>query len=143
MQLVEFIPVSNCRGWLHRWASAIVVMAAIFGFSAIPKGTLIPDFDVWDFVIKKSAHAIIYAILANTYLRGLTGGRQVKRSDVILSLALAAIYAFSDETHQKFVPGREGSLRDVGIDVLGAVLGLFAWRAVRTLQRQFGAPKTR
>ena len=143
MRLVEFVPVSNRRGWPHRWAPAIVVMAAIFGFSAIPKGTLIPDFDVWDFVIKKSAHAIIYAMLANTYLWGLTGWRQVRRFDVILSLMLAAIYALSDEYHQQFVPGREGSLRDVGIDVLGAVLGLFAWRAGRTLQRQFGAPRNR
>ncbi len=37
---------------------------------------------------------------------------------------LAAI----DEIHQFLVPGRTGSVGDVGIDVLGAWLGLAVWR---------------
>jgi len=33
-------------------------------------------------------------------------------------------YALSDEFHQSFVPVRSASLIDVGIDLLGAVVGL-------------------
>jgi VanZ family protein len=41
-------------------------------------------------------------------------------------VTLSLLYAFSDETHQLFVPGREGKLSDVGIDAIGIALGMIA-----------------
>jgi VanZ family protein len=43
---------------------------------------------------------------------------------------LAVLYAISDEVHQSFVPTREGTLRDVIIDAIGALL---AWTALTQL----------
>jgi VanZ family protein len=40
------------------------------------------------------------------------------------------LYAFTDEFHQVFVSSRSPSLRDVGIDALGAMTG-FVWVATR------------
>ena len=37
-----------------------------------------------------------------------------------------ALYALSDEVHQKFVPGRSFQWQDVGFDTLGALLGILA-----------------
>lgn len=45
-----------------------------------------------------------------------------------LSLLLVVLFALSDEWHQTFVPGREGTLRDVGFDTIG---GLFSWLQIK------------
>lgn len=42
------------------------------------------------------------------------------RAAVLLPLA----YAFSDEIHQLFVPGREGKFLDVGVDLVGILLAV-------------------
>ncbi|NCN06575.1 MAG: hypothetical protein GW946_01880 [Candidatus Pacebacteria bacterium] len=78
--------------------------------------------ETYDFIFKKSAHITVYAILyflvyRSQILVGVTGN---KRWQVPFLLVL--IYAISDELHQQLVPGRFGTLRDVGYDLLGACL---------------------
>ncbi len=63
-----------------------------------------------------------YALLANAYMRGINRN---KPASIILAFALALIYAASDEYHQSFVPGRGARITDVGIDSIGALIGLF------------------
>ncbi len=38
------------------------------------------------------------------------------------AIIFSLIYAFTDEIHQLFVPGRTGSLRDVSIDFSGMLI---------------------
>lgn len=45
----------------------------------------------------------------------------------IRALGVAVLYAFLDEWHQSFVPGRSPSLQDVAIDAAGAALGVAGW----------------
>ena len=45
---------------------------------------------------------------------------------LLTAMLLAVLYAFSDEWHQTFVPGRKGTLRDVAINAVGAV-GASVW----------------
>ncbi len=66
-----------------------------------------------DFIIKKSAHILEYTVLFLLWFRAL--GNKNPFQAIIFSL----IYAFTDEIHQLFVPGRTGRLRDVGIDFVG------------------------
>ena len=58
--------------------------------------------------------------LALSYLRAVDGDIRKWR----LIWLLAILYAASDEFHQSFVPGRGPSVIDVGIDAIGAGLGL-------------------
>lgn len=44
----------------------------------------------------------------------------------ILSWALAAVYAVSDEIHQIFIPGRAFQLQDIAVDASGAAVGVAA-----------------
>ncbi len=104
---------------LRPWLPAIAWMAAIFVVSHQPKSGL-PDFQTWDLLIKKSAHFLVYGLLAVLIAR--TG---VRWSTVLL---LTIAYAVADEWHQIFIPGRSGSLPDVIIDALGGVAGLFTGR---------------
>jgi VanZ family protein len=108
---------------LIRWGPAFVVMAIIFLFSSQPKGTL-PDFGGADFGVKKFAHALIYLVLAVAMLWGVRGNNPIERKHVGLTLALTVLYAMSDELHQRFVAGRDGQWFDVGVDTLGAMIGL-------------------
>jgi VanZ family protein len=94
------------------------------------------------FAARKCAHATEYAILALLVwlaLRRPRLGRPQPWSSRPAGLALlfCALYAASDEFHQKFVPTRTASVVDVMIDVAGAGLALLtirawcAWRARR------------
>ncbi len=47
------------------------------------------------------------------------------------------LYAGSDEYHQTFVPGRHGTVVDLGVDILGM---LVAWRLVVWRQRSGEPP---
>ncbi len=111
------------RRWLV-WAPALLVMAAIFFFSSLPS-TEIPNFGGFDFSIKKLGHMFGYALLAQAYLFGLRAQFR-GRSKILYFLAwlLTVAYAFTDEFHQSFTPGRNSTIIDVGIDSIGSFLGL-------------------
>ncbi len=111
---------------------AFAWMVVIFVFSAQPKND-IPAFGAWDFLVKKSGHMLEYAVLAWLWHRAL--GKRLAWA----AWGLAVLYAATDEFHQSFIPGRHAQLTDVGIDALGAAIGLFvALRFGRQLKLAFG-----
>ena len=52
---------------------------------------------------------------------------------LLFCLAVACV----DETIQLFVPGRAGRLTDVGIDTLGAALGIVLITLIQTMKTKF------
>jgi VanZ family protein len=71
-----------------------------------------------DYIFKKSAHITEYAILVFLISRAFTGHGRVHQA-VYLSL----IYAFVDEMHQLFTPGRTGTIKDVLVfDLFGMMV---------------------
>jgi VanZ family protein len=121
-----------CWDFLRRWGPALVLMLAIFLFSNTPSEE-IPNLGGWDRLVKKGGHMLGYALLALSLLRGL--GRQTGWRSLGLALLAAALYAASDELHQSFVPGRHAAWLDVGIDSLGAAIGLLSARGFAVLRR--------
>ncbi len=105
------------RSALSTWLPVVLWAGVIFAFSSVP--SLGTGLGTWDLVLRKLAHVSEYAIL------GLLLARAVRRPGV--ALALAAGYAVTDEVHQTFVEGRHGAPLDVGIDTLGALVGVCAW----------------
>ena len=78
-----------------------------------------------DFIFKKSAHVTEYAILFWLLFRAMSDdNKDVTKSMFIKVFILTVLYAFSDEWHQTFVAGREGTLRDVGFDTIGTLISL-------------------
>jgi VanZ family protein len=98
-------------------------MALIFIFSAqsrLPS----PDDPLLNFLLKKSAHFLVYAVLAFLLWRALPR----KHWSYATAWALTALYAISDEYHQSFVALRTPTARDVIIDSIGAATALlFVW----------------
>jgi VanZ family protein len=119
---------------LKRWAPAILIMVIIFIASSTP-GNDIPGFGGWDTFVKKGAHMAGYALLAVGYLHALSNSAKASRTLFIIAILLAGLYAATDEFHQSFTPGRNSSIRDVGIDALGALIGTAIWARIFT-QRQ-------
>jgi VanZ family protein len=102
-----------------RWLPVLVWAGVIFAFSSIP--SLNSGLGNWDYVLRKGAHLTEYAILAGLLVRA-TGS-------FAWAFALAVAYAATDEFHQTFVRGRHGSPIDVGIDAVGALIGVAVWRS--------------
>lgn len=101
-----------------RWIPVIIWSSVIFYLSSL---AIIQDeaFSLLDFVFKKTAHVTEYAILFFLVQRALPNS--VNKLNFAFLICLA--YAFSDEIHQLFTPGRGGSLRDVLVfDTLGITI---------------------
>lgn len=120
----------SVKGPLLRWGPVLVVMLLIFLASDTP-GSSIPEFGLIDFVVKKGGHMAGYALLSMACLHGLTGKNHPNRTRAAAAVAMAVLYAITDEFHQTFTPGRNASITDVGIDAVGATLGVLVWVAIR------------
>lgn len=70
-------------------------------------------------IVRKSAHFTEYTLLGFFAARAL----KLDKKSPWFSIAIAAIYATTDEIHQSFVPGRSCELRDILIDTAGATFG--------------------
>lgn len=90
----------------------------------------------WHGVVRKGAHFCEYAVLGALLLCSLSLSLTRRKLAVSLALPMAAIYAASDEWHQAFVGGRGPSVADVGIDTLGALLGILVVLFVLLLWRR-------
>ncbi len=118
----------TARGWLKRhpaiylWLPVLAWMGLIFALSAQPD---LPHPDVgWaDFLVSSLAHAFVFAVLALLLARAL--GDRPRAG--LLAFLFTLLYAFSDEFHQAFVPGRVPDLWDLGCDGFGAGVALLAW----------------
>jgi VanZ family protein len=111
------------RPSLQIWLPVVVWAGVIFAFSSVP--SLSTELGTWDTILRKLAHLAEYAVL------GVLLDRALRRPQLVIAVALASLYAVTDEVHQLFVEGRHGSPVDVGIDTLGALLGVLLWRRVR------------
>jgi VanZ family protein len=108
-----------------RWLAVALWMGVIFALSATP--SLASPFEpFFDFIIRKLAHIGEYGLLTALLFSALRTHITREGHALFIAVLVAVSYAFSDEWHQTFVPGREGSLRDVGIDALG-VVGISLW----------------
>ncbi len=80
-------------------------------------------------VIRKGGHVSEYAVLAVLLARALRLGRESgpRARWTGGTWVLATVYAMTDEFHQSFHASRQGSWIDVGIDSVGAALGVLVF----------------
>lgn len=123
------------------------------------------DTSVFHFVVRKGAHILAYLVLAvlvrfalkdlrictacmqstdgSVCLRTVPKAKERTSSKLtstwrqaVIAFAICVLYAASDEVHQLFVPGRSGQVSDVGIDAVGALIGIGVYPILQTgLQR--------
>ena len=84
---------------------------------------------IWTILVvaRKCAHVTEYAVLALLLWRALRSIRVLHAKSLMVFGAVllgCALFAASDEFHQTFVKSRTPSVRDVVLDVSGALFGL-------------------
>jgi VanZ family protein len=106
--------------WLGRWLPLLLAMGVIFFASHQPSFDL-PNFGTWDLGMKKLGHFVAYGTLALLALRAVLDGKR----PYLTAILIVFFYSLSDEFHQTFIPGRNGTLVDVAIDMSGALSSLW------------------
>lgn len=101
----------------------------IFGFSMHYR-----EINGIDFVVRKTAHLVVYGTLAVLWFRALRKSGFGFKTALVLSLVISCTCGALDEFHQSFEPNRTGKVSDILIDASGATVALFFY-ALRTKMR--------
>jgi VanZ family protein len=87
---------------------------------------------ILDIIIRKLAHLFLYIVLGVVVslitgkipVKGPSKYKTIQLRNNAISVIVCLAYAFIDELHQSFVPGRTACLKDVGIDAIGLLIGV-------------------
>jgi VanZ family protein len=109
--------------FLKQYWKVIGWSVLIFTISSLPTLPRV-GFIWWDFILKKSGHALEYAVLYTLVYKTMSPNSNW-RTPLLFGLA----FALSDEYHQSFVPGRSARFTDVGFDTFGMLIAY--WRLKR------------
>ena len=96
-------------------------------------------FDIIHFLIRKLAHCTEYGIFSLLLYHSFNFRRMEtwNTRNSLSAVVVAGLYSLTDEYHQSFVPGRTASIKDCGIDTLGATLAmvlLYLGRRIQSLR---------
>jgi VanZ family protein len=110
--------------WVGLWLPVLAWMAIIFLLSSRQRLSVSETYAI-NFLFFKTLHVIEYAVLFLLSYRACKYGSRMKPGYYgLVAFSITILYAMTDEVHQLFVPTREGHIRDVIIDGIGASL---AW----------------
>lgn len=90
----------------------------------------IENIELLSFIIRKLAHFTEYLILGFLTINMLNKNDISKK--YLISILICIIYATSDEIHQIFVPGRACQIRDILIDSIGSITGVYLDKLINT-----------
>jgi VanZ family protein len=113
---------------IHRWLPPLLWMGLIFYLSSqerLPRPTGLPPN-----IQAIAGHVAAYAVLALLLFAALGSRSWNYAIRAAVVFAVAVLYGVSDEIHQSFVPGRDASAFDVGVDALGAAFALIGRRVL-------------
>jgi VanZ family protein len=136
MQKTPDIPACNSR---YRVIWPLLYMAGIFCLSSIsdqgianhtlnPLAWLSPN-------VQNFLHLPVFGGLASLWFWALRHWIAETGYKYLLALIFTLGYGLLDEWRQTFVPGRYGSLTDVGFNVIGAIIGLWIYRSWFSIEK--------
>ena len=121
---MPFLDKKILRRVIRFWLPVVLWASVIFLFSSFPTNPVSKIY--WrDFLVKKSAHIIEYAIFTSLIYRALKESGVEKKEAGVYAVILAVLYGISDEFHQSLTPGREPRVRDVLFDTIGSIASIY------------------
>lgn len=117
---------------------ALATTGLIVYLSSVPDLAIVKAGSKADQILSNLAHIPAYGILTFMWLKSFNGIAWRKGRGLVSVAVFAGLLLFSvsDEWHQSFVPGRTASMMDLGLDLLGILLGLALWRATESFHRK-------
>jgi len=118
----------------YKYAALTALSAvAITYMSSIPDYSVFGSVALIDQLFSNLAHIPAYAVLSFLCFKSFKKKEDRKHIFMINGLICFALllFAISDETHQSFVPGRIASLMDIGLDIVGIVVGFAATNTLK------------
>lgn len=122
------------------WASLIFIMSSFdatdssnqsnFIVNIISNILNIENARLLSLIIRKLAHFTEYLILGFLTINMLNKNDISKK--YLISILICIIYATSDEIHQIFVPGRACQIRDILINSIGSITGVYLDKLINT-----------
>lgn len=85
------------------------------------------DSEILNFIVRKMVHLVTFGTLAILFLLAFWN----MKNRYFVGWVLATIYGAIDEWHQTFIPNRDGTVTDVVIDSIGAIIALFCFYLIR------------
>ena len=128
--LEKILDANILKSRVFRWSLVFLWMTIIFLFSHQANSGSITEeyFGIMNVPVRKLGHIVEFMVL---YLLVRWALDDIKSSTTTFNtsaaLTVAILYAVSDEWHQSFVGGRSASVRDVIIDSIGAISGVFVY----------------
>lgn len=114
--------------FLSTWRLPILWAMLIFLGSSIPSLKVTED-SLLQNLINITGHLFEYFVLTYLLMRSYKQSGASDRKIIIYSFTLAILYAFLDEIHQFYVPGRMMDIKDLYIDSLGAFMAVAIYRS--------------
>lgn len=78
----------------------------------------------WDVKVRDAAHSLVYLLLGIFTIHAFKKSGYKGFVAIAYSFLLCVVYAWTDEIHQAFVPGRGAEFIDISLDFIGAILGI-------------------
>lgn len=124
------------------WFAVGLVVFAIFCLSAQPHSAAFTYrlFGDYNSIVRPLAHMVEFAVffLALRWALGKTLTRASVLSIYMIAISVCAGYAFVDEWHQSFVPGRTAALEHVVNDLIGVGIAAFVCACLDVGRRLLG-----
>lgn len=118
----------------HRAVLSLPVVAAsavLYWLSSIPDLST-PDLGFsWQDKIYHAIAYFVYGIAVQLAVVAWSRTSTPNRLEAVVVVLIGSLYGLSDEIHQTFVIGRDGSLADLVADVVGVTLSLLLLPTVR------------
>ena len=77
--------------------------------------------------LRKCMHSFVFFILVFLFINAFNNSNFKNYKCYLFSIFFSFIYASFDEFHQLYVTGRTGQLMDVGIDMIGVLIGVLVF----------------
>ena len=74
--------------------------------------------------LRKCMHSFVFFVLVILFINAFNNSNIRNYKCYLFSIVLSFIYACFDEFHQLYVIGRTGQLMDIGIDMIGVLIGV-------------------
>lgn len=140
MKKANQTPGSSFQTAALPWLAVFAWAVLIFYLSAQPSLTL--NLGAWEIVLRKMAHMGEFAVLCLLLWNAIRQHGVAFARALMIAVAGVFLYAASDEFHQHFIAGRNGTPRDVAIDCIGILamsLIIIRLRPKKTMRT--GAPR--